>query len=698
MDVKRKKPNLQWEDFLKLYFVYDVEIFWNFFCVTFLSEKGKVIFEFSERTKLDIPSYLETLDELQGRFGVSFNGVNYDNIILNKSVEILNSNPEIDYLSFCKELKTLSDIVIYGQNISDLSFIKKVNTEERKQLKLFEEELQEEIKKSRFTYTEEEWYEIVRPYRYIHKWEDVDLLLFWSKNLRMTKQLSLKSIACQLNYPVIQELPIAHDALVILKDIPKIIEYNSIHDTGITKRLMESLREAIEVRLNARSEGFACMSWDAPKIASEALLDDYCLDLYDDNSYEIKRQIRGKRHSFESFIVGDHIPVVNFKTEMFQKMFDVCKASKDGFSYEMIVPFKDYPLKLIYGKGGIHNSFKNAVFKSELGIYQIETSDIASLYPQLIEKLKCFRQPEVLKSYLAKKDYRLTVSKPNVKKAKKENSPDLTKYKTIDEFYKLILNGVSGLLDSPYSWLYNNIPINIARIFGQMILSRLIEECYLNAITVISSNTDGIEVLLKEGQGELYKKIVKDIEEEFGVVFESESYKSIYYANVNNYLAIYPNNNVKEKGSTFLTTPPLGNSNDFLAIPKAVKYILKDGLSIEELFGENWPKYFNIFDFCASYKIAKKYKVLYKGEVQQQLNRFYVSKKGAYLYKQKNTKNNPDNVLKGWAVELLNNYDINKPLKEYSIDFRFYKIKVQEILHDLISNQMVLFDVTKLTE
>ena len=105
---------------------------------------------------------------------------------------------------------------------------------------------------------------------------------------------------------------------------------------------------------------------------------------------------------------------------------------------------------------------------------------------------------------------------------------------------------------------------------------------------------------------------------------------------------------------------------------------------------KNWSKYFTIFDFCASFKISKKYTVIHNGAVQQQLNRFYVSKKGAYLYKLKKGKQNQENVLKGWGVDLLNRYDPS--VTDYPIDFRFYISKTKKILEELETRQLNLLN------
>lgn len=88
--------------------------------------------------------------------------------------------------------------------------------------------------------------------------------------------------------------------------------------------------------------------------------------------------------------------------------------------------------------------------------------------------------------------------------------------------------------------------------------------------------------------------------------------------------------------------------------------------------------------------MSKKYKIIYNNQVQQQLNRFYVCKSGAYLYKQKNTKSTPDNVLKGYGVEIFNNF-VEK--KDYDINYSFYLKKINDIIYNIekYKKQLSLF-------
>ena len=123
----------------------------------------------------------------------------------------------------------------------------------------------------------------------------------------------------------------------------------------------------------------------------------------------------------------------------------------------------------------------------------------------------------------------------------------------------------------------------------------------------------------------MYLSLVKKTEDKFNVQFERDFYKKIIYSNVNSYIAITESGSLKKKGQ-FVTKPELGNSVDFLAIPKCLElYFIKD-IKPEEVFQDPQKYGLHIYDFCASYKVSKDYQVLWDGKKQQRLNRFYVSK------------------------------------------------------------------------
>ena len=307
---------------------YDVEIFKNFFCVTFkcLDTKEVLIFEISERRN-DLLLLKDQIGSFYGKYMVSFNGVDYDNYIINYiTSEVFDENDS--YLEICGSVKRFNDIVI-----NDSFDIR---------IKMFR------------------W----------SKWIDIDLFKYWSRGLRMSKMLSLKSLAVQLKYPVIQELPIHHNTTVKLSDIPNIIEYNSVHDIGVTEKLYEALQEEISLRKSIYTKYFNCMSWDSPKIASEVLLSSYC-EITEQN----QKEVRSWRFEKKTFRVGDYLPKFEFKTQIFKDLYERICNNYNTIDEKIVLWFDKQPLVLQYGVGGLHSENKHQQFNSSAD-YQIITSDV----------------------------------------------------------------------------------------------------------------------------------------------------------------------------------------------------------------------------------------------------------------------------------------------------------------------------------
>ena len=251
---------------------------------------------------------------------------------------------------------------------------------------------------------------------------------------------------------------------------------------------------------------------------------------------------------------------------------------------------------------------------------------------------------------------------------------------------KLILNSFSGLIDSQYSWLYAPEQALGLRITGQLQLCKMAEMLIENKFNVISFNTDGIEVLVENNKKDIYLNLLNQHSQLFNLIWETEIYKFIYYKTVNDYIALTKDNKIKVKGE-FLYSKELEGSNEFLIIPIAIKEFYVNNIPIEITI----KNHNNIFDFTQGKKISKDYTVYYNGQKQQQLNRIFVSKKGAYLYKQKKGKTTMENVLKDTPVCIYNTPD-NRTPQELNVDFDWYIKKTKEKLLELNnSNQLTLF-------
>ena len=604
--------------------LYDVEIYKNCFLCSIKDYETKevVIWEISDRRN-DYRKIKEFFEEFTG-FLISFNGIHYDNPMI---LWLLKNGGKGTVEDFLLDLKDWSDMLIHKD----------------------------------FWWNDEK----LKQYKYQKQWTDVDLFLYWSKMLRLSKKISLKGLGVQLGYPVIQELPFEPNMILNHTQIDELIEYNSVHDLGILELLLDKMEPEVKLRAYIKNEyGLNCMSFDAPKIASEVLLKTYC-DATNQQAWEVRKTRFEDTHKLP-------LPNITFNLPIFQELYkNMCNASRD-FKKELVVIHKNTAVKISYGIGGIHSVNNNEKYEEDEDNLVI-TSDVASMYPNLIVNYELIRYPIILEKYKQVKSDRI--------EAKRSGN------KSKDSLLKLILNSTSGLIDNQHSWLYYPEGAMKLRLMGQLVLSVVIDRLVIEGYKVVSANTDGIEVVVPREKEQDYYKIVDQVGEEFNLVFEHEQYKKIIYQNVNSYLALTASGKLKQKG-LFVEKPDLTNSVDFLIIPKALKAHYIDGIKIED-FIRNHKE---IYDFCCSKKVDKSYDVIWttpegKTLKQQRLNRFYASTKGGYILKHRDDSSS--HILKASGVMIYNN---NLDTFPNDVNYLFYIDQVNTIIRELENfNQLSLF-------
>lgn len=285
---------------------------------------------------------------------------------------------------------------------------------------------------------QDKYYDMYKPYskhKWNHSWIDIDLFCYWSKGLRQSKKLSLKYFAVNMDMDI-QEMPIHHTRKNLTpEELQQVLDYNML-DCRVTKELAFRLKEQINLRLGIEQQyNLKAISWDAPKIASELLLDSYCRKTYkrDQEFWEYKKEVRNTQFEAINFRNGDYLPNIQFKTPFFQQIYqEVCDAN-NGFSKEFVFKhFDSTHIKIAMGSGGLHSQNKNESYETTTK-QKVLTSDVESLYPTLLINYR-FIRPElydVLDIYAEKKKERL--------EAKKSGN------KIVNETLKLVLNAVSKI-------------------------------------------------------------------------------------------------------------------------------------------------------------------------------------------------------------------------------------------------------------
>lgn len=612
---------------------YDIECFSSFFCITFqnLETGQKHYYEVSSRQN-DTQQLQLFLSFLSG-YLVSFNGQDYDDIILSYWYQ---ENPSL------ADLKAFSDSVI-NRN--------------------------------------EEVYKYYKWLRCFPSLKSIDLFRYWSKMLRLSKKISLKSLGIQLGYHTVQELPYHHTTVLTEDQMEEVKYYNYEHDLNILKLLYEALKDQVELRFSVEEQyGIKCISDDAPKIALKLIekdLQPYFDNIRDLRTYrtEIKLADILLEYDFAeapmSYKIDKGVVVcLNYYT-MYQLLKQQTINTTKELAYSVILHNpNDLYLRNDHGTGGIHGITSQKVFKEDEHNI-ILTADLTSMYPYFAIEHEF--QPEHLKPYFSQyfKAYR-----------EKRVTAKRNKDKLTDTVYKLILNSSIGMFNNEYAFLYDpqaNVSITLnGQLFIGLCCEKLIEAGY----SVVSSNTDGIEILCKRVDKESVQSILNTIAVQYKMNWEYNTYRELYYMNINNYIAwLNEENKPKQKG-VFVYKKPLGDSVDELIVPKALEAYFINKVKPEEFI----KAHTDIKDFCLSKKISKDYSVYWMNNKVQNLNRFYVSKKGAYLYKKKSR--NMEHVLKGYAVQLYNNL---RPEFPKDINYDYYIKKTWEIIWEIEGTNLSLF-------
>lgn len=166
----------------------------------------------------------------------------------------------------------------------------------------------------------------------------------------------------------------------------------------------------------------------------------------------------------------------------------------------------------------------------------------------------------------------------------KELESELTKCNVEANTKKILNNGSFGKLGSIYSIFYAPTELLQVTLTGQLALIMLIEQLELAGIPVVSANTDGIVINPRRDQEWLADQIIQDWEAITNFETERTDYTMLASRDVNSYIAIKTDGEVKLKGAFAPAEPgPSGwpNPTGQICVEAAVAY-LKDGTPIDK--------------------------------------------------------------------------------------------------------------------
>jgi len=435
---------------------------------------------------------------------------------------------------------------------------------------------------------------------------------------------SLKKVECRLKFNNVEDLPF-DPSLPTSDEQNKIIHEYCKNDVRILTKLY--LTEALpHLKLRKYLEktfgvlGLESMS--EPRTAERILM-----NLYMQRTGEKWAVIKeGAQENFENHCMYG-IPVmkfvpdwIEFETPELQELLDKFKKMElpvkpatghvDGAQIKQQIIIGDLAYQL--GIGGIHSTEKKVVIKPS--DKQLIMTDITSMYPQTMirDSLHPTHVSKVwIDIYTQIRDLRLV--------AKRKGDA------VAAHALKIIINSVFGKTSSRYSPFYDpTLTIKIT-VTGQLALLMLIEQFHINGILVISANTDGVLVHITKEQTAVFEECKTKWSALTKYDLEDEAFQSIFIRDINSYLAVTLDGEVKQKGR-FAKANLKKDVQAYAVTDMAINYLVH-GTPLDEYFRTTS---YSIYDFLYSFSATSAFTVsLDSVDLKTQLtktNRWYVSK------------------------------------------------------------------------
>ena len=265
-----------------------------------------------------------------------------------------------------------------------------------------------------------------------------------------------------------------------------------------------------------------------------------------------------------------------------------------------------------------------------------------------------------------------------------------------DKTLKLSINGLSGNLQSQFSWCYSPEVVMKIRINGQLFLLMLAEKLIAAGCKILQANTDGLFVLRKKADENKFQAACKEWEQITKLTLEEDRFERFYQFAINDYLAIAEGYNethnpklLKKKGM-FIDKVTLGEGMAPMIIPKAINSYLADNIPVTDTIYNSK----DINDFITYQKVSKDFQVEYNKQLITRINRYYVSTNGYYLFKCKVDESGKRygyiNMLCDSGVTICNKLE---EFKEFptNINYNYYIKEANKIISKLEQQQLSLF-------
>ena len=619
----------------KTVLVYDIESFPNLFTCSILnSENNKLItYEISE-DKNDLGKIV-ALFQLKEFYFCGFNNKSYDDVLINYLII------RFDDLRY----KPIFEITWLIKSMSD---------------KIIKEPVAN-------------WVD----YKHAYLFNSFDLMTmsFSAKN-----RVGLKELEVTMGFPNVMEYEgdFSKNVPKELKD--KVIEYNQ-NDVLATGELLNLKKNDIELRLKLNEKyKINVLSKDNVNMGMEILKKEY-LEKTNKTWDDIKDlKTPCQLVPFKNIIFD----FIQYTTPPLQKLLEkLKKVSIDPNNKDFREVFEIGGVVHNISLGGLH-SINNAEIIIPNEDELLLDYDVDSYYPSCLIVNNLYPKHlgiEFVGIYKNIRDERV--------EAKKNKNSFLA------DAFKYAINGLSGSLQSQYSWTYDPELVVKLRINCQLMILMLIEKFDLLGAKIVQSNTDGILIKIKKS---LLPEIEKAKDEWCKLTklsMSKEEFERFYQYDVNNYIGVKKGFKetkdpelIKKKGF-FADETNLGKGMSPKVIAKSLINYFVYNISPEETLKEDK----DIKDYLTYQRVSRDFIVEYHGEKALHINRFYMSTNGGILIKYKMEKGGKAQATRLCAtspVTIYNKFE-DKPFEEYKVNYRYYKNEIYKIINELEINQLSLF-------
>lgn len=602
--------------------IYDLEVFPNLFCVTFLNaetQEKKVYGVFGERdTRAELREFLSQPIRLVG-----YNNLAYDGVILYAIAFQLRNGPTDFALS---QLFNISSKLI-SRDWNDKT---------------------------------------IQRYPKGIKYTQLDLMQIMNFH---SLGIGLKQVAINLKWPRIQDLPLPYNyEIQTVDEVKMILDYN-LNDVLITQELYRAIQSKIKLRDDLSNLYNVDLGNSSDSNMANKLLE----RIYTQSTGVDIRDLKELRTKRDSILIGDCMGEnISFRTHILQKLHEDLKGitvrSTNQYAYKRIVQIGSTIYDL--GVGGLHSrDIPSKFIADESCVYR--DSDVISYYTSIM--LENNIKPEHL-------DHKFLPIVSNIKKERTDAKKSGDDVKS--EGLKITINSIFGKLRSDTFWLEDPKAFLSVTVSGQLYLLMLIESLELNGIHVISANTDGIITKVTKENEVSYKHITSDWMKLTGFELEFTDYSLYVRTDVNNYLAVPIKGKIKTKGRYAQKIDLMKGYKHPITSRCLYEYFVNKKPVCDTLSESRDILDYCISQKTGG-KFQLEHHTLKGVEKLQKTNRFYIANRGGILIKRNNDSNEKTGLYVGKQVRILNNYDPSLPFESYDVDISFYRKEAQSYIEEI---------------